>query len=115
MIFATGKLLYERTSFFVANEERTRCEARCEEYTTIDNCVGKLFVPHEIGMRLFDSESGNACLCRRLLSWAVLTRPLQYPWAVFSGVCLKHGAITMISSMVTVAKKHTGNPLLLLS
>jgi hypothetical protein len=38
---------------------------------------------------------------------AVLTRPLQHHWAVFSGVCIKHGAITMICSMVTVGKKHT--------
>ena len=52
---------------------------------------------------------------REHASSPVLTRLLQYPWAIFCGVCLKHGAITMISSMVTVAKKHTGNPLLLLS
>ena len=46
---------------------------------------------------------------------AVLTSPLQHHWAVFSGVCIKHGAITMISSMVMVGKKHTVIPLLLLS
>ena len=46
MIFATGKLLFERTSFFIANEERTRCEARCEEYTAIDMTVHSLAVWH---------------------------------------------------------------------